>query len=71
MLCHSMSFVKKKKKFSGKIGFKTWKDIEILGIDFFFEETFLTTEKKNCSIYVIYFIQILFIQMQILITIRI
>lgn len=37
----------KKKKFSGKIGFKTWKDIEILGIDFFFEETFLTTEKKK------------------------
>lgn len=47
MLCHSMSFVKKKKKFSGKIGFKTWKDIEILGIDFFFEETFLTIKKKK------------------------
>lgn len=29
------------------IAFKTWKDIEILGIDFFFEETFLTTEKKK------------------------
>lgn len=29
------------------IAFKTWKDIEILGIDFFFEETFLTIKKKK------------------------
>lgn len=48
MLCHSMLFVKKKKILRQNwIAFKTWKDIEILGIDFFFEETFLTTEKKK------------------------
>lgn len=48
MLCHSMSFVKKKKILRQNwIAFKTWKDIEILGIDFFFEETFLTIKKKK------------------------
>lgn len=48
MLCHSMLFVKKKKILRQNwIAFKTWKDIEILGIDFFFEETFLTIKKKK------------------------